>query len=67
MMLGRHRIRHSGFCADPLLTRPHGICQDVLQTQDDGPKMGPKLRETALKYDNKCCELIENVRAGKVY
>ena len=65
-MLGRHRIRHSVFARTLELTGER-ICQDVLRTQDAGPKMGPKLRETAVKYDKKCCELIENAKAGKVY
>jgi hypothetical protein len=33
----------------------------------NGPKMVPKPRETAVKYDNKRCELIENAKADKVY
>jgi hypothetical protein len=32
----------------------------------NGPKMGPKLRERWVKYDNKQPEMIENARAGKV-
>src|SRR5205814_6223667 len=31
------------------------------------PKMGPKLRETSVKYDNKRSEMIENAKAEKVY
>jgi hypothetical protein len=33
----------------------------------NGPKMGPKLRETSVKYDNKRSEMIENAKADKVY
>jgi hypothetical protein len=32
----------------------------------NGPKMGPKLWETSVKYVNIRPELIENARAGKV-
>jgi hypothetical protein len=32
----------------------------------NGPKMGPKLWETSVKYVNIRPEMIENARAGKV-
>ena len=37
------------------------------ELMNNGPKMGPKLRETSVKYVNKRREMIENAKAGKVY
>ena len=36
------------------------------ELMNNGPKMGPKLPESSVKYDNKQIEMIENARADKV-
>ena len=38
----------------------------ILHSMVNGPKMGPKLRETSAKYVNIRPEMIENARADKV-
>jgi len=57
------------------LTRTGGRGENLRNSEDGkpifhgighGPKMGPKLRETSVRYDNKQPEMIENARTGKV-
>ena len=38
-------------------------CNTIQEQLNNGPKMGPKLRKTSVKYVNKCPETIENAKA----